>query len=131
MVLPKNVEYRFLDYIPNVDVINFYKKNPIDVFINVSQSEGLPLSIMEAQACGIPVIASSVGGNKEIINEKVGILLNVDPTPEEIANAIIDFMKNPELIKEKKYFSKMNYEEKYNASKNYQSFAQELIKLLQ
>jgi colanic acid/amylovoran biosynthesis glycosyltransferase len=131
IILPKNIEYRFLGAIPNGDVINFYKNNPIDIFINVSKSEGLPVSIMEAQGCGIPVIATAVGGNKEIINEKVGILLNANPTPEEIAMGIIEFMQNPELIKGKKFFSKINYEEKYDADKNYQSFAKELINLLQ
>jgi glycosyltransferase involved in cell wall biosynthesis len=131
MTLPQNIECRFLGVIPNSDVINFYKNNPIDIFINVSQSEGLPVSIMEAQACGIPVIASAVGGNKEIINEKVGILLNADPTPEEIALGIINFMENPELIKERKYFSRINYEEKYDANKNFQLFAQELINIVQ
>ena len=128
--LPENIEYHFLGQIPNKDVISFYKNNPIDILINVSQSEGgNPVSIMEAQSCGIPVIATAVGGNIEIVNEKVGILLNADPTPEEIANAIINFMKNPELIKERKYYSKINYEENYDADKNFQSFAQELIKL--
>jgi len=111
--------------------MNFYKNNPIDVFINVSQSEGgNPVSIMEAQSCGIPLIASAVGGNKEIVHEKVGILLNPDPTSEEIANGIITFMENHELIKERKYYSKINFEERYNSNKNFPTFIQALIKIL-
>ena len=129
-ILPENVTYSFLGFLPNVEVINFYNNNPVDVFINTSESEGTPVSIMEAQSCGIPVIASAVGGNKEIVNEKVGILLSANPTPNEIADAIIWFVKNPGLTKKMKYFSKINYEEKYDANKNFQSFAKELKKLV-
>jgi colanic acid/amylovoran biosynthesis glycosyltransferase len=130
-ILPNNITFQFVGYLPNADVFNFYKNNSIDVFINVSQSEGgNPVSIMEAQSCGIPVIASAVGGNKEIVHEKVGILLNPDPTPEEIAMAIITCMENPELTKEKKYYSVMNFEERYNSNKNVPIFIQALNKIL-
>ena len=129
-ILPKNIEYRFLGLIPNADVISFYKNNPVDIFINVSESEGgNPISIMEAQSCGIPVIACAVGGNKEIINEKVGILLNANPTPEEIAKEIIKFMENPEVVNEKKYNSIKNFKENYDLEKNFKSFAKELLNL--
>ena len=39
-----------------------------DVFILPSKSEGLSVTILEAMAAGIPVIATDVGGNKEVIN---------------------------------------------------------------
>jgi colanic acid/amylovoran biosynthesis glycosyltransferase len=129
--LPKNVKYRFLGYLSNIDVMNYYKNNPIDIFINISQSEGgNPVSIMEAQSCGIPAIATAVGGNKEIVNEKVGLLLSSDPTPTEIAHGIITLLENPELLKEKKINSKINYEERYNSSKNHPIFIHALMKIL-
>jgi colanic acid/amylovoran biosynthesis glycosyltransferase len=130
MILPKNVKFEFLGFLPNYQVINFYKNNPIDLFMNVSESEGgNPVSIMEAQSCGIPVIASAVGGNKEIVNKNVGIFLQPDPTPSEIAEEIINFMRNPELIKERKIFSKKNFDERYDSEVIFQSFAQKLLDL--
>jgi len=130
-ILPKNINYRFLGYLPNTDVIDFYKNNPIDVFIHVSQSEGgNPVSIMEAQSCGIPVIASAVGGNKEIVSNENGLLLNENPTSLEIANAICKFLDNKTMNIDKKYKSQENWLNYYNSEKKCQLFVQGLIKML-
>jgi colanic acid/amylovoran biosynthesis glycosyltransferase len=130
-LLPDNIQYKFVGYLPNPGVIGYYKNNPIDIFINVSESEGgNPVSIMEAQSFGIPVIASAVGGNKEIISDKVGILLSPNPSPEEIARAVIDFIEDPSLIKERKINSKINWKENYNAEKNFSDFSQEIAAIV-
>ena len=128
--LPKNVNYYFLGYLPNDKVMLFYKENPVDVFINVSSSEGISVSIMEAQSCGIPVIATAVGGTPDIVSEEVGKLLSQNPTANEIANAISTFFRNPEIAQEKRNASKENWREKYNADKNFTIFADELFKLI-
>lgn len=124
---PEKKEFEFLGFIP--DVLSFYKYNNIDVFINVSKSEGIPVSIMEAQSCGVPVIATNVGGTSEIISEQVGILLGENPTPLEIALAISSFAQNSKdsLLKRKK--SKYNWENNFNSDINYSSFAQMLKKI--
>ncbi len=47
-----------------------------DIFMNPSYSEGLPISILEAGAVGLPVIATDVGGTKEIIiPHQTGLLI--------------------------------------------------------
>lgn len=46
-----------------------------DIFMFPSLREGLPLSLMEAMACGIPSIVSNTRGNRDLINEKVGIIV--------------------------------------------------------
>ncbi|MDA7859339.1 glycosyltransferase [Mariniblastus sp.] len=69
---PPNLTSQFPGSVPNQTVVAHYKSQPVDVFVNLSDSEGIPVSIMEAQACGIPVIATDVGGVAEIINNDNG-----------------------------------------------------------
>lgn len=67
------------------EVNNFYTNNNFDLFVNTSSSEGVPFSIMEAFAAGIPVMATDVGGTREIVDEQVGILLHADISTMQIA----------------------------------------------
>ena len=61
---PHNLEHDWKGARPNSDVRSFMMSEPVDVFLNLSQSEGLPVSIMEAMASGIPVMATDVGGTR-------------------------------------------------------------------
>ena len=125
--LPKNLNYRFLGYVPEGGVISYYKNNMIDVFINVSSSEGTPVSIMEAQSCGIPVIATDVGGNSEIVDEFNGAIISKDPDPSEIAKKIIMFLTNTNQLKGKKVSSYHNWNTYYNSEKNHTEFIRDMI----
>lgn len=88
----KNIKVKFLGDTPNAKVMEFYKNQPFDVFVNVSSSEGLPVSIMEAISFGMPVIATDVGGTSEIaITGETGFLLSNDFQNEELASAIEKF----------------------------------------
>lgn len=123
--LPPNVSSRFAGLFENREVINFYRDNMVDVFINVSESEGVPVSIMEAQSCAIPVIATAVGGASEIVNNESGFLLGADPGAADIADALEAFMP-PRANGEKKNRSKENWRGSYDARKNYSGFVMEL-----
>ena len=65
--LPAHVEYHFMGAVPNEVLMDFYRQNHVDVFLNVSASEGVPVSVMEALSFGIPVVATDVGGTHEIV----------------------------------------------------------------
>lgn len=56
----------FMGRVPHEQVIEFYQNNHTDLFVQVSRSEGIPVSIMEALSYGIPVVATDVGGVKEL-----------------------------------------------------------------
>lgn len=89
----KHIRFRFLGDTPNIEVMDFYKKNPFDLFVNVSSSEGLPVSIMEAISFGMPVVATDVGGTSEIvINDVTGCLLPEEFTDQQLADAILVYM---------------------------------------
>ena len=95
----KKIKFSFLGQVSNEQVINYYSNNTIDLFINVSGSEGIPISIMEALAAGIPVMAADVGGTKEIVNNQVGMLLSKEVSSAELAEKINIFYKMDKLQK--------------------------------
>jgi len=123
-----NVQFSFLGNLKNVEVYAFYKENSVDVFLNVSESEGVPVSIMEAMSCHVPVVAPDVGGVKDmVIDGHNGRLLSEVCLVEEIAEALGDnaFFKEKD-IRENAYSL---YLEKYNASSNYCQFIDALIEV--
>jgi len=76
--LPKNINVVWKGDVSNKNIHNFYASETVDVFILLSSTEGLPMSIMEAQSYGIPTVATNVGGVAEIVNDKTGYLLDRD-----------------------------------------------------
>ena len=69
-----------------------------DVYILTSFYEGLPISIIEAMSYGLPVVASNVGGNSELVKSEVnGYLIN---SQNELENVISRFIASPKKIRE-------------------------------
>jgi len=127
---PRNVRFDFPGYPSKEILMEFYKNNPVDVFMNVSESEGTPVAIMEAISCGIPVIATAVGGNAEIVTKENGILLNGNPSPDDIAFTIMKFMGMSEKRQQMSAGSRRVWKQKYDADVNYSLFVQTLIGLI-
>lgn len=129
--MPSNIYYRFLGNVPNKQVLEDYRKNNYHIFINVSNAEGIPVSIMEAMAYGIPCIATDVGGTKEILNDGVeGILLEKDFSIEDLTKVIRCFsqMAESEYLQFRRN-ARFNWESRYNADVNYKEFIDSLISL--
>jgi glycosyltransferase involved in cell wall biosynthesis len=126
-LLPSTITVRWMGEVTNREVLAWYAEHLPHLFINVSQSEGIPVSIMEAMSFSTPTIATNVGGNSEIINEQNGILLSANPTPLEIKAAIDQIV----TLNQEDYFTLrkaayMTWKEKYNATANFERFTQEI-----
>lgn len=104
--------------VENKELIQFYKSNAVDLFINTSSSEGLPVTIMEALSFGIPVIATNVGGVSELVNDHNGYLIHRDFKPEVVSEYIHNFKFNPL----KRQAARLTFEQKVNAEVNYRNF---------
>ena len=64
----------------------------LDVFVLSSLSEGISLALLEAMAAGVPSVATSVGGNLEIISDPACGLLVPPRSPRDLADAILSLM---------------------------------------
>jgi glycosyltransferase involved in cell wall biosynthesis len=126
-MLPVNVSVTFKGRVANQEVINWYAENNPCVFINLSSTEGIPVSIMEAMSLGIPVIATDVGGTSEIVNNKNGLLLSANPSEGEISDAITSFVKDRERMSLKSTVAYKTCQKHYNADVNYSSFIDSLL----
>lgn len=80
---------------PRLEVVKEYFQN--DLFILPSLSEGLPLTLLEAMAAKMPVIASSVGDIPEIIQDGKNGYLVPPGNSQQLAAKIVEAIKNPHL----------------------------------
>lgn len=118
------VQYIFKGHVPNDEVLQYYRKHHVDGFINVSETEGVPLSIMEALSFGIPVIATKVGGTGEIVFPGLnGILLPKDFKPSQLADAVREIMaQSDEERNTMCRNARESWERNCSAEKNYRDF---------
>jgi N-acetyl sugar amidotransferase len=123
----KNIKVIFKGHLANQEILEFYSSNQIDVFINTSETEGIPVSIMEAISFGIPCIAPNVGGIGEIIDENTGVLLTSTPNTIEISQAIRKILGlNEEECSQLKSFAHKKHQDYFSANRNYTWFVEEI-----
>ncbi|MBS9538859.1 MULTISPECIES: glycosyltransferase [Staphylococcus] len=123
-------QFQFVGRLENNEVLNFYKEVSPHCFINMSDSEGVPVSIMEAMAYSIPVIASNVGGTKEIVNNNNGFLIdnyeNVDLVATKIKKILTMDQEQYLTLKNNAYNTWKN---EWNASLVYKKFANNIVNM--
>lgn len=74
--------------------------NQAEVFVISSLSEGFPVTILEAMACGLPVVATRVGGVPDIIEDGANGCLIDTKDQEQIAEAVLKLLQDEQLWKE-------------------------------
>tara|TARA_Y100000739_G_scaffold36625_1_gene27890 strand:+ start:160 stop:1344 length:1185 start_codon:yes stop_codon:yes gene_type:complete len=94
----KYVNIIFTDFLPIVDQRSLYNLSSLLLF--PSKSDTLPLTIIEAMACGLPVIAFDIGGINFLLQDDCGYLIKSNDV-EGYIKKIIAILSNPEDLKSK------------------------------
>lgn len=117
--LPPNIKYELMGEVNNTTVLEYYASNYIDLFITLSESEGLPVSIMEAMMYGIPIVGKSLYGIPEIVADGCGILVESGVSIECIASTV-DKALNLNFNRD---YIKRTCEQNFDAQLNFKRFA--------
>ncbi len=107
------------------EVIEFMKLSDPDLFINLSSTEGLPVSLLEALSLGIPILANRVGGCEELFDYEVGLLVEKDESVKGIAEKIMAFY-NQEIFVLSAAEIKEYWRDNFSADVNYLELAKKL-----
>ncbi len=103
--------FRFLGHRDNIEEII----QTFDLAVFPSLQEGLSLAILEVMACGKPVVATDVGGNRQLLEKnKCGFIVPV-AQPEPLAEAILWLLRNPNLANAMGQRAKRLVYEKYDS----------------
>jgi glycosyltransferase involved in cell wall biosynthesis len=123
-VTGSQVQFDFRGQTSNTDIRKFYASHHVDLFVNLSRVEGLPVTIMEAISHGIPVLATDANGTPEAVEVGVnGKLISIRFNAQELQDELSWFMSNSNSVKEMRKESRALYMEKFNADTNYTAFA--------
>lgn len=123
-----NITYKFIGYLESAQVFEYYKNNYFDCFILLSDTEGLPVSIMEAMSFGIPVVASNVGGVSEIVDSTNGYLIEDTEDAELISKVLLEVCSLSESEMSKKRENAYNtWKNKFDAKMN----AKRLVRIIE
>ena len=97
------------------DVKSYFGKS--EIFAFPSLTEGLSNVLLEAMACGLPVVATRIGGNMELVEHGVnGILINPGD-PEGLSEAIITLLADPEQSRQMGREGRKRVDERYSLDK--------------
>lgn len=102
----------------------------MDVFVLPSLAEGISNTILEAMACGLPVVATDVGGNSELVIEGSTGFLVPRSDPDALAGAIRRYVDDPELRAAHGQTAHLRCEAEFSINtmvKNYQNLYDDLL----
>ena len=102
------------------DMEGFYRS--IDVYLNTSRHEGMPMTLLEAMSHGIPVVAPSVGGLKEMITHGVEGVLVEERTAGSFADALIGLMRDRHAARSMGMQARQRIEQDFSSRKMVKSY---------
>ncbi|MEM2293071.1 MAG: glycosyltransferase [Nitrososphaerota archaeon] len=113
---------KLIGRLPHEEVLKYLYNSNIFVFPSIScrdgSTEALGYACVEAMACGLPVVASNVGGIPEyVINDQTGLLVE-QRSPKQIAEAIEELINNPKKAKRLSRNARKIVEHMFDISRN-------------
>jgi len=126
-----NIRYEFAGRKNMEGIFEIYQARKVDLFINLSTTEGIPVSMMEALSFGVPIIGTSVGGVPEIVEDKVnGFLFPVEVSAQHAADGISAFFRLPAMQRDKlSANARRIWDERFNAAKNSNYLLERILSL--
>lgn len=111
----------------NEFVMRFMESELVAFFVNLSKMEGLPVSIMEAMAYGIPVVATDVGCTADLLEGGAGVLVSPDICVDELVDRVASVVCDPERYMHMRECAIRTQREKYCGEKNHQFLARRIV----
>lgn len=125
-VTSKKVVFEYRGQTSNAEIRKFYSQTHVDLFVNVSLSEGLPVAIMECMSHGIPSIGVKDFGTSEIVLDNyTGKLLPQGFSKNDLMQAFT-FMMDTANGRDYRTNARKHYTANFNADTNYRDFAERL-----
>lgn len=118
-----NAHVSLLGQVPQEQIYDQLLNGRFNVFVNQSLSEGVPVSIMEAQSVGLATVATNTGGTPEVLCAEGNILHPVHESIAKLADHIIiaSHYSADAAIRRRAVWAKL-----YNSNLNYRNFASAL-----
>lgn len=120
--LPKHIKVILKGEVSYNELLEFYKTTSVNLFVTLSRSEGLPVSVIEAVSFGIPVLATDVMGLPDVVTEESGIVISPDLENKKIAEVITQFAKGNKNTAEFRLKTKQFWKENFSSEVNYSKF---------
>lgn len=118
----------FTGRVPFKEISRYY--NMTDVLVNISEYESFGVSVVEAMACGTPVVVTNVGGLKEVVkDDSVGLKVNIGDV-DDTANAIEKLITDKNIYEQIAVNARKYAIERYNWQDNLKQMINEYSKLL-
>lgn len=117
-----------LGHVPSASLARVYHDHPSTVFLSLSSSEGVPVSMMEAISGGIPIVSTDVGGVSDlVIPGTSGFLIPADFTDAEAVQGLLDVWRlSAEAYAELSRTTRLWWEAEFRAESTYPRFVQDL-----
>lgn len=118
-----------VELVGNVDPGDMHKwMQASDIFVLPSYREGMPNVVMEAMACGLPVVTTAVGGLPAAIGDCQGAVLVQPENTDQLKNALLRIISDVSFQKEMSVASRKRAEGKFNINRNTQIVINQLRK---
>lgn len=107
---------KFFGTVPNTTIPDVL--STFDVFVNCSKQESFGVAVVEAMACGVPVVVTDTPGYREIVDDNVSGIVLKDRQAKTMAKAILRLLDDQELANRYKVAGLKKVNDEYDWKKN-------------